>query len=622
MHPNFQPVHTVPRCIALALIACGAMLLCAAMLATEARAAVPESTEASIAWSAYCTAGTAKQLNAPEARAEALATLKRFGMKQIIIETNRGGDALTEAEMVSLRDYFEGHGIATVGGMATVPGGDWGVPANEGLAWFNYEHPKTQADLEAAVRAAARVFDRLVIDDFLLSGDTSAISEAARRGRDWGAYRRDLLTSLSQRTFIGPAREENPGIEVIVKFPQSYDRYHQFGYDVERKPQLYDTVWVGTETRGQYTQRFGFTQPYEGFVNFRWIESLSRGKMAAAWFDHGDCDGPDFVEQAWQTVLAGAREIVLFNFANLREGHPGHELLLADRPRLDALAKAVAQQPVTGVAAYKPANSDPASDMYIMDFVGMLGIPLVPVSAFPHSADTMFIPAYGAKDSAVVDRIERALAEGRNVVITAGLLAGVAEKERLAHLAGVKSLSAVAHRRTETVLLDGATVNVPRGLDLGGALEAEAADVVLTALDGGEPVPYLTTRAVGDGRLSVLNIHMFTQADFDAVNEVLLSPRNLGMLDMPQAWANTLRQTFGGGGEVLAVAPTRVTIQPLGETGWFIQNYNNEAATITLRGGTVPLGTLHDGFTGEVLLETGDELTKTLRPRSRLWVKR
>jgi hypothetical protein len=226
---------------------------------------------------------------------------------------------------------------------------------------------------------------------------------------------------------------------------------------------------------------------------------------------------------------------------------------------------------VTGVATYKPANSDPGSDMYIMDFVGMLGVPVIPVSAYPADAPTLFVPTYGAHDPAIAEKIEASLRVGKNVVVTTGLLASAAEGESLARLAGLSGVPEISPIRTESVLLDGAAVEVPRGLDLAGRIAPEAADVLLEALVDGQKVPYLTTHAVGAGRLSVLNIHMFTQADFDAVNEVLLSPRNLGMLDMPKPWARAIRHVFQGGGEVLVEAPTRVTLQPLGETGWVIQ---------------------------------------------------
>src|SRR5690606_29021182 len=118
-----------------------------------------------------------------------------------------------------------------------------------------------------------------------------------------------------------------------------------------------------------------------------------------------------------------------FSFAGLNAPHPGHALLQQDLPALNQLARAVAEHPVTGVAAYKPANSDPGSDMYIMDFAGMLGLPLVPVHRYPADAADVFVPAYGAKDPAIAEKIEASLRAGSNVVITSGLLAGAAEGE-------------------------------------------------------------------------------------------------------------------------------------------------------------------------------------------------
>ncbi len=579
-----------------------------------------EPAQPRLRFTTYCTVDSARTWLDAEKRDAAVAMLRELDISGVILEVNRGGTALSEDEARLLKDYFVAEGFRVTGGIATVPGGDWGVAANEGLAWMNFQNPKTQADIEASVRGAARVFDTFVVDDFLLSGDTSPESERTQGRRSWGQYRRDLMTSLSQRAIIGPAKEENPEITMIVKFPQSYDRYHQFGYDTNRKPQLYDGVWVGTESRGQYTQRFGFTQPYEGFVNYRWIASLSRGKMGAAWFDFGDCDTFDFVEQAWQSVLAGANDIVLFSVAGIEERHPGLALLQQERAGLGRLASAVDAQPVTGVATYKPANSDPGSDMYIMDFVGMLGVPIVPVSVYPADAASVFVPTYGAHDPSIVEKIEASLRAGKNVVVTTGLLAGAAEGESLARLAGLSEVPQLSPIRTDSVLLDGTAVEVPRGLDLAGRIAPEAADVLLEALVDGQKVPYLTTHAVGAGRLSVLNIQMFTQADFDAVNEVLLSPRNLGMLDMPKTWARTIRQVFQGGGEVLVEAPTRVTLQPLGETGWVIQNYNTSPAEITL--GDEDLGRLTDGLTGALLMESGSELNYLIPPRSRVWVRR
>lgn len=580
----------------------------------------PLAVAGTLRLTAYCTVDSARAWLRPVERDDAVSKLKYFGIEKVIVEVNRGATALTEEEAKGLKDSLVEAGLEVAGGIATVPGGDWGVPANAGLAWMNFQSAKTRSDTEASFRRAARVFDTVVVDDFLLTADTSAESESARGKRSWGAYRRDLMTSFSQRAIIGPAKEENPDVQVIVKFPQSYDRYQEFGYDTSRMPQLYNGVWVGTETRGQYTQRFGFTQPYEGFVNYRWIASLSRGKMGAAWFDFGDCDATDFVEQAWQSVLAGTTYMVLFSVEAITAQHPGLELLREDRPALEKLAEAIRQHPVSGVAAYKPPNSAPANDMYIMDFVGMLGVPLVPVSTYPDDADTLFIPAQGGHDPDIAARIEASVLAGKNVVVTAGLLGGLGEDEGLAHLAGLAAMPKLQPIRTETVLLDGETVNVPRGLDLAGTMEPEAAEILLEALVDGQSVPFLTSHAVGSGRLSVLNIQMFTQGDFDAVNEVLLSPRNPGLLDIPSAWASTLRRIFRAGGEVQVDAPTRVTIQPMGDSGWFIQNYNKVPVEIRLAG--APPGKLVDGFTGAEFSTSGNALTRTLAARSRLWIQR
>jgi hypothetical protein len=155
-----------------------------------------------------------------------------------------------------------------------------------------------------------------------------------------------MLTEIALSVFINPAKAKNPDITMIIKYPQWYDRFHQFGYDVATEPALFDKVYVGTETRGQYTQRYGFVQPYEGFINFRWISTLAGDKIGAAWFDHGDCNEFDFIEQAYQSVLAGAKELVIFNFDSFITGHPGHHLLRQDFEKLADLAAAVAKNPI------------------------------------------------------------------------------------------------------------------------------------------------------------------------------------------------------------------------------------------------------------------------------------
>jgi hypothetical protein len=330
----------------------------------------------------YATSRHVEQLATDEAmRERALNTVERMGITKIYLEVYRGGHVVSPEHLIFARDWLREKDIEVVGGIATVPGGDFGVRQEGPLGWFNWQNEKTQRDLEKVIRMAAGIFDTFIVDDFFCTGDISAESRAAKGDRSWGEYRRDLLSKLASSVFVGPAKEVNPDITMIVKYPQWYDRFHLFGYDTKTLPRIFDKVWVGTETRGRNTQRFGFVQPYEGFVNYRWLASIAGDKIGGAWFDHGDCAEHDFLDQAYTSVLAGASELVFFNFNNVMSGHPDHEKVVAELDRLAELAAFVREHPVIGVAAYKPPNSDPGGDMYIMDFLGMLGIPIIPVQS-------------------------------------------------------------------------------------------------------------------------------------------------------------------------------------------------------------------------------------------------
>jgi hypothetical protein len=384
---------------------------------------------------------------------------------------------------------------------------------------------------------------------------------------------------------------------------------------------LFDRVWVGTETRGAQTQRFGFTQPYQGFVNYRWLSSLAGQKIGGAWFDHGDCDAHDFVEQAWQTVLAGAREIVLFNYADLVRGHPGHELLCQDYERLADLAKTVRRNPVIGVGAYKPPHSDAGSDLYLMDFLGMLGIPLTPYSKFPKDTDVVFLPTQAATDPEIDRHVQSALRARKRLVFTTGFLSTMKPPEKWLRLTGLARVRPGKPLRAEEIRANGRTLPIKHGLGLQAMVEPGPAKVILEAVVGERGVPFLTEHIVEDCPVTVLNTHTYSQADFDAVGEVLLPPRPLGLLEIPNNWAQELRRVFGDGLGIKLRGPTRITLQPLGEAGWFVQNYNNHEVTVEVEFASRVESQFCDGFSGEVIVLANRTLVRTLAPRSRWWLK-
>jgi len=567
--------------------------------------------------SVYVTAQTVEQMFTTETgRREVVSLLRCNGITKVYMEVYRSGLVISPEVIRSSVLFLKENRFEVVGGIATVPGGDFGVPQKGPLTWFNWQNPKTQNDLRKVMEDSAPFFDTFIVDDFLCTADTSLESKSAKGGRSWSEYRRSLLTELSQSVFIKPAKEKNPAIKIIIKYPQWYDRFHLFGYDVVSEPKLFDGVWVGTETRGQFTQRFGFVQPYEGFINFRWISTLAGNKIGGAWFDHGDCTDNDFIEQAYQSVLAGAKELVIFNFDSFVTGHPGHHLLRQDFEKLADLAETIAKNPVQGVVGYKPPNSDAGGDLYLLDYIGMLGVSLVPDSKYPENAKVIFLPTQAATDHDILAKIMKSLDNGAKIIMTTGFIANANCGEKLAQLAQIKwplpSLQSVA----ETIISEGNSQKLKFPLNMDYQIVPDGANILLQTADPANN-PFLIQNQ--SRTVFVLNSHTFSQKDFDAVGEVLLCPRQLGLLELPKSWVNTIRSAFHSVDEPVIDAPSRVSMQQLSNRSFIIHNYNQENTTVNIR---LPQAAEYvDGFSGKTIPAEGKEIKLEMAPRSRIWVR-
>jgi hypothetical protein len=577
--------------------------------------------------SSYVTSQQVEQLAIdPAVRTKALQTIRRMGITKLYLEVYRGGNVVSPEHLIFTRDWLKDMNIDVVGGIATVPGGDFGVRQKGPLDWFNWQNKKTQRDLEKIIRMTAGIFDTFIIDDFLCTGDLSDESKAAKGDRSWGQYRRDLLTELAQSVLIRPAKEVNPHITMIVKYPQWYDRFHLFGYDTKTLPKLFDMVWVGTETRGRNTQRYGFVQPYEGFVNYRWLADIAGDKIGGAWFDYGDCAEHDFIDQAYTSILAGAPELVFFNFGNVMAGHPDHDKIIAQFDRLADLAQFVRKHPVTGVPAYKPPNSDPAGDMYIMDFLGMLGIPIVPVHEFPDEAPVIFLPAQAAADPELLDHINKARTRGADLIFTANLLIASPDGNELARMVGLEP--DIQSKPTHARLMQSGKGDVT--IDLETPIEGKAGASNIVCTSGNKQLALLTVSETHPGRIALLNTHTYSQADFDAVGEVLLCPRPLGLLEINGPALSTLREAFD---VATFKGPSCVTYHPFGpggSDGCVIQNFNEKPVNVTV---TFDLdkdksGNFIEAFSQKPIpARTTDSkkqiaLELTISARSRIWIRR
>jgi hypothetical protein len=315
--------------------------------------------------------------------------------------------------------------------------------------------------------------------------------------------------------------------------------------------------------------------------------------------------------------LAGAKELVIFNFGSFISGHPGHHLLRQDFEKLADLAAAVAKNPVQGVVAYKPPNSDAGGDLYLMDYMGMFGISLVPESQYPENAEVIFLPTQAATNNAVVEKAIQSLNKGSKIVMTSGFLAKAKGGEKLAQLAQIRWPLSPIKTIVNSVINNGKDEPVEFPISMDYKIISEGAEVLLKTGDLSNDV-FLVLNA--SKNIAIINTHTFSQADFDAVGEVLLCPRQLGLLEVPQEWTNTIRSSFRNESEPEINAPTRVTFQKLSDGSFVIHNYNREKTKVEIQ--LFQGGDFVDGFTGEKILPDGKVLALEMAPRSRIWCKK
>jgi hypothetical protein len=537
--------------------------------------------------SVYCTAGDVdRYLGTAEARQQVLHVLQPLKVARVFLEGRRGDQYVSPAQLREIRDWFTAQGIRCSGGIATVPGGNFGQRQQGGLEWLNWESQKTQAGVAAFFAENAPVFPELVVDDFFCTGDTSPEAEQAKGKRSWGEYRRDLLVSLINPLMVNPTRAAHRQTRLILKFPQWYDRFHLYGYDPRRMPEHFDQVWVGTEVRDPETRRMGFVQPTEGYMNFQWLASQAGSKVHRAWFDHIECSAQNFLDQAYLSVLAGARELTLFSLNDLMGGHPGDALLAVKWPELCVLAERVQRTTRRGMAYYKPAGSDGSENLYLADYLGMIGLPVLPVARYPREAAVAFLPVQAAADPRLFESMRQHLKRGSTLVLTPALVRTLGQKG--AQLAGVETGPGSEAASAKTMRVKGESSDLATPLELDAALKAGDCQVCMTADVGEMQVPYLTSRAVGRGCILVMNTRTFSNDDFGKSGEYLLAPTALGLPKMPQLVADTIRSELLRPLHVQFRGPAGVAVMLFGKQACFY-NFRAEAVRLQYQGEMVEL---------------------------------
>ena len=368
-------------------------------------------------------------------------------VSKVYLETHRDTVVADEATYRQAQQFLQERGVQVSGGITVT------VNERNRFQTYCYTNPEHRERLKEIVAYTARLNDELILDDFFFTNCKCPSCIQAKGERSWTDFRLELMTQAAQELVIAPARAANPRVKVIIKYPNWYEHFQGLGFNLHAQPQIFDSIYTGNETRDPVIGNQHF-QEYHGYSIFRYFENIKPGGNAGGWVDpFGSSTLDRYAEQFWVTLFAKSPEVTMFNFTTIlqkiKETDRGQWQGQATSFDFDsavaparlqggtlapaaviALAAGNAFEQVDafldklgsplGVACYRPYHS--TGEDFLHSYLGMLGIPIDLRPAFPTEAHTVLLTELARADAQIVEKIQRQLMNGKNVVITSGLL--------------------------------------------------------------------------------------------------------------------------------------------------------------------------------------------------------
>lgn len=375
------------------------------------------------------------EFSTKEGRDRAIDWFKRHGISRVYLESYRHGFEAPSHLLEEAKKAFEAAGLDVAGCITTTKMSKTAPP--EWPITTCYSDPTGISFLRETVERTARIFDLIILDDFFLSACTCELCQEAKGDLDWTTFRMAHMLEVGEKHILEPARKVNPKCKVIVKYPCWYENLQDRGYDVVRETALFDYAYVGTETRegGPQTQAAWYQM---------WINDIGHEKSLGGWFDPLGTKPETFVEQARQTILGGAKEILLHSYDYLatknvgiaiHDGDEGVKYGILDAAAFEYEVKGLQQliDYIKGYEAYgvfvpKKPNECPQFDQNLVGKVGLLGIPFL-ASASLKQGDGYFLTAHSENYDNLASSVQEAQKTQKLVACTQALYQKLKEKE-------------------------------------------------------------------------------------------------------------------------------------------------------------------------------------------------
>ena len=525
--------------------------------------------------------------------------MRQAPFDKVYVEVYRDRRFATDAQIEAVKTAFAARGVTVSGGVTLAAGNK-----NGQFTVFDYEDAADRAECERAVRLAARHFDEVILDDFFFFNTKSDADIAAKGARSWTQYRLDTMRAAARDLVLGPARQTNPKIRMIIKYPNWFEHFQGLGFDLDQEAKAFDAIYTGTETRDpEITDQL--LQEYESYGVHRYFSHVRPDANGGGWVDTYAVRSVDrYAEQLWDTVFAKAPEITLFNWADMASGRrvPAGDRAWSQAPTsFDwkammasyrssggaddpgpgwaqaagyALGKADAVlgelgRPI-GIASYKPFQS--SGEDFLQSYLGDIGIPIEMTTEFPSDAPVVLLTEQAKADPAIVAKIKGQLSAGKSVVITSGLLRAlqgrgiedIVEAEATGRVAGVRQY------------IDGFGAGAGKPLNDPAATTAVLIPEIRFFTNDAWPV----VRAVAsDKGFPILLMDRYS----GGVLYVLTIPENQGDLyNLPQGVLAKIRSYVQQDFPVRLDAPARVSLFAYDNGAFVVESFRSEPSVVTV----------------------------------------
>jgi hypothetical protein len=508
---------------------------------------------------------------------------------KVYIEAYRDRVFATDAELEAVKRAFAAKGVATSGGITLAAGGSGGQ-----FGTFDYELPADRAEAERAVRLIARHFDEIILDDFFFYTSKSDADIAAKAKRSWTEYRVDRMREASRNLVLIPAKQENPRVRVIIKYPNWYEHFHGLGYDLAEQAKMFDAIYTGTETRDPIITD-QLLQQYESYGIYRYLTNVRPGANVGGWVDTFSTRSIDrYAEQLWDTMFAKAPEIMLFNWHPMSEAAPA---TAGERPWASAttsfdwdtiarrtpnagwataanealhIADVVVGElgnPV-GVASYRPPHG--TGEDFLHNYIGNLGVPIELSPQYPAGAKTILLTRSAAADPGIIAKVKTSLQGGAKVIVTSGL---------------VEALQGKGFEDLAEWQVTGHTISIDRyfdGFGAGNGTELKEAGKAKPVLF--PEVRFYTNDSWGiiRGVASAKGFPIVLMNNYSKGTLYLWTvPQNFGDLyELPRPMVTRIKEYLFPDAPVRIDSPDRVALFTYDNGAFIVENYRDDAAKV------------------------------------------